>query len=136
MFSGTLRRLGEEAKVSFLLIWVGEKGRDIRNTWTLSDKEGKRLQTFYCKFEAYVTPKSNEVFACYKFQARVQAEGEPFENFVTDLKLLVKDCSYPEDEKWFVIVLCLVCNPNIRKKLINKGNELTLDSAIEMAQTL
>ena len=99
MFSGTLRRLGEEAKVSFLLIWVGEKGRDIRNTWTLSDKEGKRLQTFYCKFEAYVTPKSNEVFARYKFQAQVQAEGEPFENFVTDLKLLVKDCSYPEDEK-------------------------------------
>ena len=62
MFSGPLRRLGEKAKVSFLLIWVGEKGRDIRNTWTLSDKEGKRLQTFYDKFEAYVTPKSNEVY--------------------------------------------------------------------------
>ena len=28
-----------------------------------------------------------------------------------------------------------VHNPNIREKLINKGNELTLDSAIEMAQT-
>ena len=45
MFSGPLRRLDEEAKVSFLLIWVGEKGRDIWNTWTLSDEEGKRLQT-------------------------------------------------------------------------------------------
>ena len=28
-----------------------------------------------------------------------------------------------------------VHNPNIHEKLINKGNELTLDSTIEMAQT-
>ena len=72
----------------------------------------------------------------YKFQARVQAEGEPFENFVTDLKLLVNDCSYPEDEKMVHDrIVFSVHNPNIPEKLINKGNELTLDSAIEMAQS-
>ena len=58
MFSGPLRRLGEEAKVGFLLIWVGEKGRDIRNTWTVSYEEGKRLQT-YDKFEGLLQVPSS-----------------------------------------------------------------------------
>ncbi len=36
MFSGPLKKKGEDEKCSYLLLWVGEKGRDIFNTWTLS----------------------------------------------------------------------------------------------------
>ena len=35
-------------------------------------------------------PKSNRVFARSKFHQKVQQEGESFEQFLTDLKLIVK----------------------------------------------
>ena len=136
MFTGPLHEESELVKVSYLLIWVGEKGRDIRNTWTLTTEEAKQLETFYNKFEAYVTPKSNEVFARYKFHERTQAEGEPFENFVTDLKLLAKDCNFAENDKMIRDRIVFGLNSSqIREKLINKGSDLTLEKAISTAQS-
>jgi len=58
----------------------------------LAEDEGKLLKTYYDKYEAYVMPTANVIFACYKFQKKIQAANEPFEQFVTDLSLLVKDC--------------------------------------------
>ena len=71
------------------MIWVGEKGRDVYNTWNLSSEESKKLTTYYEKFEAYVKPKSNNIFARYKFHNIVQQEKEPFEQFLTKLKIEV-----------------------------------------------
>ena len=48
-----------------------------------------------------VTPKSNAIFACYKFYNRIQEPNEPADQFVSDVKLLVKDSGHPstiEDE--------------------------------------
>ena len=82
-FGGPLKRKSEEEKCNYLMIWIGDKGRDIYNTWELTVEE-----------EEYVKPKSNKVFARYKFHQKIQREGESFEQFLTDLKLLVKDCGY------------------------------------------
>ena len=41
-------------------------------------------------------PRSSKVFARYKFHLRVQLAGESFEQFLTELKLLVKDCGYAD----------------------------------------
>ena len=136
MFSGPLAEKTEIVKISYLLIWVGEKGRDIRSTWTLSDAEAKLLKTYFEKYTEHVTPKSNEVFSRYKFHARVQSNGESLESFVTDLKLLVKDCAYDQADKMVRDRIVFgVTSSTIREKLINKGNALTLENAIEIAQT-
>ena len=52
------------------------------------------------KFEKYVTPEANPVYARYKFHNKVQGQHEPVEQFVTQIKLLAKDCSFkdPEDK--------------------------------------
>jgi len=60
-------------------------------------EEAKKLDTYYTKYETYVKPKSNRVFARYKFHQKVQQEGGSFEQFLTDLKLLVKDCGYGDE---------------------------------------
>ena len=44
-------------------------------------------------------PKSNKVFARQKFYQKVQQEGKAFEQFLTDLKLLVNDCSYADSDE-------------------------------------
>lgn len=37
--------------------------------------------------------------AAFKFSERRQADGKSFDSFVTDLKILVKDCGYQEEER-------------------------------------
>ena len=53
MFGGPLKRKIEEEKCNYLMIWVGDKGRDIYNTWELTADEVKKLETYYTRFETY-----------------------------------------------------------------------------------
>lgn len=83
MFTGPLKINTEEETCSFLLLWIGDKGRDISNTWTLTEDEAKLLKTYYDRFSEYLTPKANPIFARYKFQEKTQGNSESFEHFVT-----------------------------------------------------
>ena len=63
MFSGPLKSRSEAEKCSYLLIWSGQKGRDIFNTWqNLTQDDKKKLQTYQDRFEQHMSPKSNPVF--------------------------------------------------------------------------
>ena len=137
MFSGPLAAKKEEEKCSYLLIWCGEKGRDIANTWSdVSDDDKKKLKTYFERFANHVEPKCNPVFSRYKFHKRVQAESETVEQFVTDLKLLVRDCCFKEPDEMIRDRIVFGTNSRkIREKLINEGKELTLDKAIDIART-
>ena len=118
------------------MIWIGDKGRDIYNTWELTAEEAKKLDTYYTKYEAYVKPKSNKVFARYKFHQKVQQEGESFEQFLTDLKLLVKDCGYADPDEMVRDRVVIGCHATkTREKLIQEGSDLTLEKAIDIART-
>ena len=54
MFTGPLKTRTEAEKCSYLLIWSGQKGRDIFNTWR--DISEEKLQTYYDRFEQHVNP--------------------------------------------------------------------------------
>ena len=43
IFAGPLKQISEEVKVTYLLLWIGDTGRDIFNTWTIPDDEAKCL---------------------------------------------------------------------------------------------
>ena len=46
MFTGLLKSRYESERCSYLLIWVGQKGRDIYNTWTdICEEDRHKLQT-------------------------------------------------------------------------------------------
>ncbi|XP_026054529.1 uncharacterized protein K02A2.6-like [Carassius auratus] len=136
MFAGPLRDKEEETMCSYLLLWVGEKGRDVYNTWTLSADESKKLQSYYDKFEEYVMPKANPIFARYKFHEKIQGEHETFEHFVTELKLLVKDCGYTNSDEMVRDRIVFATNsPKVREKLLNQSADLTLEKAIDIARS-
>ncbi|KAK3559687.1 hypothetical protein QTP86_017671, partial [Hemibagrus guttatus] len=61
--------------------------------------EAKVLQSYYDRFTAYVEPKANVIFARYKFHEKMQGDHKPFEQFVTDLRLLVNDCNYANSDE-------------------------------------
>ena len=58
MFSGPLAAKKEDEKCSYLLIWCGEKGRDIANTWSdVTDEDKKKLKTYFERFANHVEAK-------------------------------------------------------------------------------
>ena len=98
-FGGPLKQKSEEVKCNYQMLWIRDKGLEIYSAWELRAEEAKKLNTYYTKYEAYVKPKSNRVFARYKFHQKVQQEGESFAQFLADLKLLVQDCGYGDPDE-------------------------------------
>ena len=93
-FHRSPERKAEEEKVSYLLLWVGDKGRDIYNTFpAFSAEEKKKLKPHLDKFQSHVQPKLNPIYLWYKFNNEVQGSST-FDQFVTQLKLLARDCNF------------------------------------------
>ena len=57
----------------------------------IAGEDQNDLDTVCRKFKEYV------IFARYCFYNRVQAAHESVDSFVTDVKLLAKDCGFPAD---------------------------------------
>ena len=130
MFKGPLKRIGEEEQCAYLLIWVGETGRKIFNSWGLSDPDKKKISILFEKFGEHVAPKKNTVFGRYIFQSRTQQQGETFETFVTDLRNLVKDCEYTNpNEMVRDKIVGGIRSSEIREKLLTEGDTLTMEKA-------
>ena len=129
MFFGPLRSKNEAEKCSYLLIWVGQKGRDIYNTWSdVSETNRGKLKTYYDRFEKHVNPKANPVFARYKFHNKIQGPTEPVEDFTTELQLLAQDCEFHDQNEMVRDRIVFGTNSNkVREKLIMEGAELTLE---------
>lgn len=63
IFSDPLKENEEEINVSYHLLWIGEKGREIKDTWTLTNDEKKKLDTYYDKYKRHVQHTLNPIFA-------------------------------------------------------------------------
>jgi hypothetical protein len=62
-------------------------------------------------------------------------DGEALDQFVTDLKLLVKEYNYQELDNMVRDRLVIgINNTKIREKLINVGSDLTLEKVQEIAR--
>ena len=106
---------------------VREKRRDIRDTWILSDKEGKWLPTLSGKFETNmkVLPATSSKL---KFRLKVSLLKIFYQPQIVS-KILV----YPDHEKVMPNhIVFSVQNLTVNDKLINTRNELALDSIIEI----
>lgn len=136
VFKGPLQEKDEKTKCMYLLLWVGEKGRDIQNTWTgLEEGDLDKLKTYYDRYKAHVLPKLNPIFARYKFNKEIQGDNS-IEEYLTRLRLLAKDCSFHDEEEMIRDRLVFgVTSPKVREKLISQGEKLTLDKAISICQT-
>jgi len=71
------------------------------------------------------------------FYKKVQDESESFQQFVTALKLLVKDCGYSQPEEMVRDRIVFGCrSTKLREKHIGEGSGLCLDKAVEMGLTM
>ena len=85
------------------------------------------------KFAEICDPRGNVIMERHKFNTRNQKEGEPFQSFVADLKILASTVEYDalRDDLIHDKIVCGVTSSFVRKQLL-KERDLTLDRAIEI----
>ena len=103
------------------MLCVGDKGREIYSARELRAEKAKKIDTDYTK---NMWSSNWTVFARYKFHQEVQQEGESFEQFLIDLKLLLKDCDYVDPDEMVRNRVIIGCNATkTREGLIQVGSD-------------
>jgi len=118
------------------MTYIGDKGREIYETfpWTPATDdtpaENATLEGVYAKYTQYVAPMKNHIRAAVSFNRRKQDAGEKFDNFVTDLCILVKDFGYVEENRMLRDAIVLRSSrAAVREKCLEKGDDLSLNMA-------
>ena len=75
------------------------------------------------------------ILLALKFNERRQGDSESFDSFVTDLKILVKDCGYQEEERMVRDAIVFRCkHPKVREKCLDQADALTCEKAIDIGR--
>ena len=85
------------------------------------------------KFAEICDPRGNVIMERHKFNTRIQKEGESFQSFLGDLRILANTYEYGtlKDELIRDKIVCGVSSQHVRKQLL-KEQDLTLDRAIDI----
>ncbi|KAK6195694.1 hypothetical protein SNE40_001066 [Patella caerulea] len=134
---GPLASKTELEKVNYLMTYIGDKGTFTWAPATTRDgpAENETLRGVYDKYSAYAEPKRNEIRATVLFNKRRQQDEEKFDNFVTDLRLLVADCGYVDTDRQLRDGIVLRSLSGICEKCFEVSDaDLTLARAIQIGQ--
>ncbi|XP_077535341.1 uncharacterized protein LOC144147144 isoform X2 [Haemaphysalis longicornis] len=126
----------EATKTALLLSVAGNDALEVFNNFTFVEGESKEdYATVVQKFEAYCKEQLNEVYERYMFRSRTQAETEPFEHFVRDLRKLARSCNFADlaDSMIRDQVVFGTNNVKLREKML-KVKDLTLLKAEQICK--
>jgi len=85
------------------------------------------------KFTEICNPRGNVIMERHEFNTQIQKEGESFQSFVADLRILANTCEYGilKDKLICDKIVCGVSSRHVCKQLL-KEPDLTLDRAIDI----
>ncbi len=90
------------------------------------------------KFASYIRQRKNKRIARHRFKQRKQGTAESFDHFVKDLRLIPIDCEYADpDVDVHVLIDAIIAGvreKRVQERLLDKGEDLTLPKALEIAQ--
>ena len=122
----------DKIKTSMLLTCIGQKGREIYETFTFDSADDEmKLEPVLSKFSDYCNPRKNVTILRHKFFTYRHLEDKSFHDFITELKKLNAECEF-ENLREFLIKDMIVCGTNenaFRERLLTES-DLTLLRAI------
>ena len=123
--------VSDKRKVALFLNFVGEEALDVFNTFKLT-KEKLTLGQVFEAFEDYLKPRTNVVIERHKFLTRVQQQNEPFDDFLNDLKKLVKSCDFGDQEESLMRdrIIIAVSDETLQQRML-RDSDLTLKKATD-----
>lgn len=124
-------KLDDKSKIDFLLYSMGDRAEDIIIQFEKDLSYTELLQNF----DKFFSPKKNVIYERFKFNSRIQREGEDFDQFVTDLHKLAEGCEYNllKEELIRDRVVIGIRDRNISDRMLLK-NDLKLEEAIQMGK--
>ena len=126
--------ISDNIKSSILLTCIGQRGRDIYNTFTFATADNKlKLQPILAKLEEYCLSRKNITYLRYKFFSYRQREGQSFDHYVTELKKLSSECELGTLMDSLIrdmIIVGITDNP-LRERLLREA-DLTLERCIQL----
>ena len=100
IFKGPLSAKTEAQHVNYLLLWVGQTGLDIYNTWTFANAaDAAKLDKIWEKFQKHIEPKSNPRLARYKLKQMKQSQKETVDDFMTKCRTIADKCIFRDDQE-------------------------------------
>jgi len=139
-----LSKKTKPTQVAILLHCAGPEAQDIHKTFVFDGENSKadEYEHVLAKFKAYCNPKKNEVYERHRLWTRNQREGEPVDQWITELRTLIEGCEYK----------CVGCNcnhmadnilrdrivfgvndPRVKERLLRE-TDLTLDRALDICR--
>lgn len=94
-----LTKKAEAVQVAIFLNACGSEAIETFNTFDLTTENKSKYAEVVKAFQTYCEPKKNEVYEAFKFNSRNQETGETFDCFLLELKKLVKNCGYNNDDR-------------------------------------
>ncbi|VDI05942.1 Hypothetical predicted protein [Mytilus galloprovincialis] len=134
-FKGPLVKAEPADRAGWLGLWIGQQGREVYKTFVWQENEQDNPDIILGKLETYIRPRTNKRVARFKACQRKQTEGENFDNFVKDLRLLLMDCDYGNTEDILIdLIISGVKHSKVQERMLDKGSDLTIAKAIEIGQ--
>ena len=122
---------GDKIKNSIFLTYIGQKGREIYETFTFEPGDEMKLAPVLHKFSEYSTRRKKRTILRRKFFTYRQQQGQNFHDFVTALKKLSSECEFDNLQDSLIkgMIVCGTKDNSLCERLLREC-DLTLSKAI------
>ena len=125
----------EPKQVDSLIYCMGEKAEDILDTFKLSAEDQKKFNIVKESFDRHFSSTTSTVYERAKFNRRIQEPGESIDSFVTDLKILAKNCEFDHLHDGLIRDRIIIgCSDQKLSETLQTIADLTLDGAVIRAR--
>ena len=109
----------DETTTAIVLHCAGPKVIDIYDqfTWSSPDDKNKPNHVL-AKLEEYCNPRQSEVLKTYRFWNHKWDTDEPFDSFLTDLRIKGESCNYEEKERMIRDKIVLTVSGKLQELLL------------------
>lgn len=123
-------------KINTLLNAIGPEAVEMYDTFDLTSIERGTYATVTKAFADFCSARKNTVYERYKFYQRDQKEGESFDAFLMDIKILVRSCEFTDNQSEMLRdrIVMGINDKKVQTKLLETPN-LSYDIAVEKSRT-
>ena len=134
----TITRLQREDNKAYIAAIIRytftDDTRNIYESFDLSQEDNNKPDVIIARLEEFAKGLINETLEKHIFNSRKQEDGKCFDDFLTELKLLSRNCNYCEGCYPGLLrdrIVAGIQSDIVRKKLLSE-NELTVEKAINI----